>query len=61
MRRRSPRRSRRSETAYGVSEVIFVGDRAMITCANDDKVKGIPHLHDQRPHPSQIVSLLERR
>ena len=47
---------------YGLKEIIFVGDRGMITKAVADKIKGTEGLHtiSALTH-RQIVELLERK
>lgn len=57
-----PKKIEEIQKTYGISEVIFVGDRGMVTSANYEKVKGIPGLFtiSALTHP-QIVSLLERK
>jgi transposase len=47
---------------YGVSELIFVGDRGMITQANTDKLKGVAGLQTiSALSHRQIVELLQRK
>ena len=57
-----PEKIEEIQKTYGISELIFVGDRGMITSANYEKVKGRPGLFtiSALTHP-QIVSLLERK
>jgi transposase len=57
-----PEKIEEIQKTYGISELIFVGDRGMITRANYEKVKGTPGLFtiSALTHP-QIVSLLERK
>jgi len=50
------------QAEYGISELIFVGDRGMITQANDRKLKGVEGLQtiSALTH-RQIVELLQRK
>ena len=50
------------QKTYGITELIFVGDRGMITSANYKKVQGAPGLStiSALTHP-QIVTLLEKK
>ena len=48
-----PEKIEEIQKTYGIAELIFVGDRGMMTSANYEKVKGRPGLFDhQRPYPS---------
>ncbi len=57
-----PEKIEEIQKTYGISELIFVGDRGMVTSANYEKMKGHPGLFtiSALTHP-QIISLLERK
>ncbi len=57
-----PEKIEEIQKTYGITELIFVGDRGMVTSANYEKVKGVLGLFtvSALTHP-QIVSLLEKK
>jgi hypothetical protein len=57
-----PEKIAQLQRLYGLKEIIFVGDRGMITKAVADKIKGIEGLHtiSALTH-RQMVELLERK
>ena len=57
-----PEKIAQLQRQYGLKEIIFVGDRGMITKAVADRIKGIEGLHtiSALTH-RQMVELLERK